>query len=42
MTIPPPLATSAHAMLRVFVDNGIDRVFVVPGESYQGDTRERR
>ncbi len=28
--------TSAHAMLRVFQYNGIDRVFVVPGESYLG------
>lgn len=29
-------STSSHAMLRVFADNGVDRVFVVPGESYLG------
>ncbi len=28
--------TSSHAMLRTFTGNGIDRVFVVPGESYLG------
>ncbi|CAB3743766.1 Acetolactate synthase isozyme 3 large subunit [Paraburkholderia sediminicola] len=28
--------TSAHAMLSVFASNGIDRVFLVPGESYLG------
>lgn len=28
--------TSAHALLRIFAANGIDRVFVVPGESYLG------
>jgi hypothetical protein len=28
--------TSAHALLSVFVENGIDRVFLVPGESYLG------
>jgi acetolactate synthase-1/2/3 large subunit len=28
--------TSAHALLKVFAANGIDRVFVVPGESYLG------
>ena len=28
--------TSSHALLKVFSDNGIDRVFLVPGESYLG------
>jgi acetolactate synthase-1/2/3 large subunit len=28
--------TSSHAMLSVFAANGIDRVFLVPGESYLG------
>ena len=28
--------TSAHALLSVFAHNGIDRVFLVPGESYLG------
>jgi len=28
--------TSAHALLNVLVANGIDRVFLVPGESYLG------
>lgn len=28
--------TSSHALLKVFSANGIDRVFVVPGESYLG------
>ncbi len=28
--------TSSHALLQVFADNGIDRVFLVPGESYLG------
>ena len=28
--------TSAHALLNVFQTNGIDRVFLVPGESYLG------
>ncbi len=28
--------TSAHALLNIFVTNGIDRVFLVPGESYLG------
>jgi acetolactate synthase-1/2/3 large subunit len=28
--------TSAHALLRVLAANGIDRVFLVPGESYLG------
>src|SRR5665213_2319616 len=36
MTSASPLATSAHTLLRVFLDNGVDRVFVVPGESYLG------
>lgn len=31
-----PGTTSAHALLRVFAANGIDRVYVVPGESYLG------
>lgn len=30
------LSTAAHALLSVWVANGIDRVFVVPGESYLG------
>jgi acetolactate synthase I/II/III large subunit len=30
------LATSAHALLSVCSSNGIDRVFLVPGESYLG------
>jgi acetolactate synthase-1/2/3 large subunit len=30
------LATSSHALLSVFANNGIDRVFLVPGESYLG------
>lgn len=28
--------TSSHALLQVFADNDIDRVFLVPGESYLG------
>jgi len=28
--------TSSHALLKVFTANGIDRVFLVPGESYLG------
>ncbi|WP_258128277.1 thiamine pyrophosphate-dependent enzyme [Achromobacter anxifer] len=28
--------TSAHALLRIFAGNGLDRVFLVPGESYLG------
>ena len=32
----PHRATSAHAMLKVFADNGIDRTYIVPGESYLG------
>lgn len=28
--------TSSHALLSIFVANGIDRVFLVPGESYLG------
>lgn len=31
-----PGSTSAHALLRVFSNNGIDRVYLVPGESYLG------
>ncbi|MCC7549062.1 MAG: pyruvate decarboxylase [Burkholderiales bacterium] len=31
-----PLRTSSHALLSVFAANGIDRVFLVPGESYLG------
>jgi acetolactate synthase-1/2/3 large subunit len=34
--IPAEQSTSSHALLRVFADNGIDRVHVVPGESYLG------
>jgi acetolactate synthase I/II/III large subunit len=30
------LATSSHALLSVLSSNGIDRVFLVPGESYLG------
>jgi len=30
------LETSSHALLSVFAANGIDRVFLVPGESYLG------
>ncbi len=33
---PNQASTSAHAMLAVFASNGIDRVFLVPGESYLG------
>jgi acetolactate synthase I/II/III large subunit len=33
---PTELATSSHALLSVFAANGIDRVFLVPGESYLG------
>jgi len=29
-------STSSHALLKVFTANGIDRVFLVPGESYVG------
>ncbi|AEC21080.1 putative pyruvate decarboxylase [Pusillimonas sp. T7-7] len=29
-------ATSAHALLSIFAANGLDRVFLVPGESYLG------
>lgn len=29
-------ATAAHALLRVLAANGVDRVFLVPGESYLG------
>ncbi|MFW7344060.1 thiamine pyrophosphate-dependent enzyme [Pollutimonas sp. H1-120] len=40
MTLPTshPSAnpTSAHALLGIFAANGIDRVFLVPGESYLG------
>lgn len=28
--------TSAHALLQIFAVNGIDRIFLVPGESYLG------
>jgi acetolactate synthase-1/2/3 large subunit len=31
-----PAVTSAHALLKVLADNGVDRVFLVPGESYLG------
>ena len=30
------MTTSSHALLSVFQDQGIDRVFLVPGESYLG------
>lgn len=36
MKFPAHKVTSAHAMLKVFVDNGIDRAYIVPGESYLG------
>lgn len=36
MTSSHKLTTSAHALLSVFAHNGIDRVFLVPGESYLG------
>ena len=36
MTTPNANATSAHALLSVLAANGIDRVFLVPGESYLG------
>lgn len=35
MTVTPG-STSAHALLRVFSNNGIDRAYLVPGESYLG------
>lgn len=35
MTVTPG-STSAHALLRVFSSNGIDRAYLVPGESYLG------
>lgn len=36
MTVSADSNTSSHALLKVFAANGIDRVFVVPGESYLG------
>ncbi|MFL9919533.1 thiamine pyrophosphate-binding protein [Paraburkholderia fungorum] len=33
---PAKTATSSHALLSVLTANGIDRVFLVPGESYLG------
>jgi acetolactate synthase-1/2/3 large subunit len=36
MTALTPLNTSAHALLGTLTANGVDRVFVVPGESYLG------
>jgi len=36
MPLSPVPNTSAHALLKVFCANGIDRVFLVPGESYLG------
>ncbi|MGX9936876.1 thiamine pyrophosphate-dependent enzyme [Advenella kashmirensis] len=36
MKFPAHKVTSAHAMLKVFTDNGIDRAYIVPGESYLG------
>jgi acetolactate synthase-1/2/3 large subunit len=36
MTTPNTTATSAHALLSVLATHGIDRVFLVPGESYLG------
>lgn len=34
--LKPHMKTSSHALLKVLSDNGIDRVFLVPGESYLG------
>lgn len=31
-----PVHTASHALLQAFADNGIDRAFLVPGESYLG------
>lgn len=36
MTASVPSTTSSHGLLRIFSVSGIDRVFVVPGESYLG------
>lgn len=36
MTPASELNTSSHALLGIFARNGIDRVFLVPGESYLG------
>jgi acetolactate synthase I/II/III large subunit len=36
MNMPRQNFTSAHALLSTFAGNGIDRVFLVPGESYLG------
>ena len=36
MSSPNQRFTSAHALLYVLASNGIDRVFLVPGESYLG------
>jgi len=36
MAINPKRMTAAHAMLSALARNGIDRVFLVPGESYLG------
>ncbi len=36
MTLTSDTNTSAHALLGIFAGNGIDRVFLVPGESYLG------
>lgn len=36
MTLTSETNTSAHALLGIFAGNGIDRVFLVPGESYLG------
>lgn len=36
MSAPAEPNTSAHALIRVFAANAIDRVFLVPGESYLG------
>jgi acetolactate synthase-1/2/3 large subunit len=35
-TTSGPTTTSAHALLSVLAGNGVDRVFLVPGESYLG------
>ncbi|HQN11383.1 MAG TPA: thiamine pyrophosphate-binding protein, partial [Quisquiliibacterium sp.] len=36
MTSTSPSRTSAHALLQILAANGVDRVFLVPGESYLG------
>ncbi|NDE46081.1 MAG: hypothetical protein EB006_08575 [Betaproteobacteria bacterium] len=33
---PKPYGSAAHAMLKVLSEHGVDRVYLVPGESYLG------